>query len=144
MMRPSWTRTAPTGTSPASAPRRASARAWRMKSLSVITRWLRLSVEIYRAYRYYRYRFVIICLIDLSTGHTIEAGGRIRKDAPAEPHRPRSASAPDQARKAASFDEAMAAAVELKPMVGSVRRIARERRAALSKLGKMAFPPEQW
>lgn len=60
-----------------------------------------------------------------------------------EPHRPQFASAPDQARKTASFYEAMAAAVELKPMVGEVRRIARERRAALSRLGKMALPPDQ-
>lgn len=66
------------------------------------------------------------------------------KDERDEPHRPQFASAPDQARKAASFDEAMAAAIELKPMVGVVRRIARERRAALSQLGKMALPPEQW
>lgn len=60
-----------------------------------------------------------------------------------EPHRPQFAAAPDQARKAASFYEAMAAAIELKPMVGEVRRIARERRAALSRLGKLALPPEQ-
>lgn len=60
-----------------------------------------------------------------------------------EDHRPQFASAPEQARKTASFDEAMAAAVELAPMVGEVRRIGRERRAALSRLGKMALPPEQ-
>lgn len=60
-----------------------------------------------------------------------------------EPHRPQFASAPNQARKAASFYEAMAAAIELQPMVGVARRIARERRAALSRFGKMALPPEQ-
>ncbi|HEY9197897.1 MAG TPA: hypothetical protein VIR60_00945 [Gammaproteobacteria bacterium] len=59
-----------------------------------------------------------------------------------EPHRPQFASAPNQARKAASFYEAMAAAVELKPMVGEVRRIARERRAALAQHGKLALPPD--
>lgn len=60
-----------------------------------------------------------------------------------EPHRPQFASAPNQARKAASVDEALAAAVELAPSVGVVRRIARERRAALSRYGKMALPPDQ-
>lgn len=60
-----------------------------------------------------------------------------------EPHRPQFESAPNQARKTASFYEAIAAAIELKPMVGVVRRIARERRAALSRFGKMALPPEQ-
>lgn len=65
------------------------------------------------------------------------------KDNPEEPHRPQFASAPDQARKAASVDEALAAAVELKPSVGVARRIARERRAALSRYGKNALPPEQ-
>jgi hypothetical protein len=65
------------------------------------------------------------------------------KDELLEPHRPQFASAPFQARKAASFDEAMAAAVELSPMVGVTRRIARERRAALSRIGKMALPPDQ-
>lgn len=61
-----------------------------------------------------------------------------------EPHRPQFESAPNQARKAASFDEAMAAAIELKPMIGVARRIARERRAALARHGKMALPPDQW
>lgn len=61
-----------------------------------------------------------------------------------EPHRPQFESAPNQARKAASFDEAMAAAVELTPLVGVVRRVARERRAALARHGKSALPPEQW
>ena len=65
------------------------------------------------------------------------------KDTTLEPHRPQFASAPNQARKAASMDEAIAAAEELKPTVGAVRRIARERRAALSQRGKMALPPEQ-
>ncbi|MFP5350280.1 MAG: hypothetical protein ACLGHO_10620 [Gammaproteobacteria bacterium] len=60
-----------------------------------------------------------------------------------EPHRPQFAGAPGQARKTASVDEALAAAVELKPSVGVVRRIARERRAALSRYGKMALPLEQ-
>lgn len=60
-----------------------------------------------------------------------------------EPHRPQFAAAPGQARKTASVDEALAAAVELKPSVGVVRRIARERRAALSRYGKMALPLEQ-
>lgn len=60
-----------------------------------------------------------------------------------ERHIPQFASAPDQARKAASVDEALAAAVELKPSVGVVRRIARERRAALAKYGKMGLPPDQ-
>lgn len=61
-----------------------------------------------------------------------------------EPHRPQFASAPNQARKAASVDEATAAAIELKPMVGIARRVSRERRAALSQLGKAALPPDQW
>lgn len=66
----------------------------------------------------------------------------MKDDILSEPHRPQFASAPNQARKAASFYEAMAAAVELKPMVGEVRRIARERRAALAQFGKMALPPD--
>ncbi len=60
-----------------------------------------------------------------------------------EPHHPQFASAPNQARKAASFYEAVAAAIELKPMVGIARRASRERRAALSQFGKMALPPEE-
>lgn len=60
-----------------------------------------------------------------------------------EPHKPQFASAPNQARKAATVDEANAAAEELKSTVGAVRRAARERRAALSKIGKMALPPDQ-
>jgi len=60
-----------------------------------------------------------------------------------EPHRPQFSSAPNQARKAASFFEAMAAAIELKPMVGTVRKQCRERRAAMAKFGKLALPPEQ-
>lgn len=64
-------------------------------------------------------------------------------DETAEPHKPQFASAPGQARKAATVEDAMGAAVELKPMVGVVRRVARERRAAISKKGKMALPPEQ-
>lgn len=65
------------------------------------------------------------------------------KDETLEPHTPQFASAPGQARKAASHDEAIAAAQELKPKVGVTRRLARERRAAMSRLGKMALPPEQ-
>lgn len=60
-----------------------------------------------------------------------------------EPHKPQFASAPDQARKTATVDEALAAAVELAPGVGVTRRLARERRAALSRYGKNGLPPEQ-
>lgn len=60
-----------------------------------------------------------------------------------ERHKPQFASAPGQARKAATVEDAYAAATELKPMVGTVRRYARERRAALAKRGKMALPPEE-
>lgn len=60
-----------------------------------------------------------------------------------EPHIPQFSSAPEQARKAASFYEANAAAIELKPMVGTVRRICIERRAAIAKLGKRALPNDQ-
>jgi hypothetical protein len=65
------------------------------------------------------------------------------KEETLEPHKPQFPSAPHQARKAASVDEALAAAQELKPMVGAVRRLARERRAALARRGKMALPPEE-
>lgn len=65
------------------------------------------------------------------------------RDELSEPHQPQFASAPNQARKTASMDEALAAAAELKPTVGAARRIARERRAALSQRGKMALPPDQ-
>ncbi len=58
-------------------------------------------------------------------------------------HVPQFPSAPGQANKAPTAEDALAAAQELKPMVGVVRRIARERRAALSKFGKMALPPEE-
>ena len=58
-------------------------------------------------------------------------------------HKPQFASAPGQARKTATVEDALAAAAELKPMVGSVRRLARERRAAIAKRGKMALPPEE-
>lgn len=61
-----------------------------------------------------------------------------------EPHKPQFASAPNQARKAATVEEALAAASELKPSVGRVRRIAKERRARLAALGKLALPPEDW
>ena len=60
-----------------------------------------------------------------------------------EPHKPQFASAPNQARKTATVDEATAAAAELKPSVGAVRQLARERRAALAQYGKMALPPDQ-
>ena len=60
-----------------------------------------------------------------------------------EPHKPQFASAPNQARKAATVEEAWAAAAELKPMVGKVRKIARARRSDLSARGKMALPPDQ-
>ena len=59
-----------------------------------------------------------------------------------EPHKPQFASAPEQARKAATVDEALAAASELKHTVGVVRQQARKRRADLARLGKMALPPE--
>lgn len=61
-----------------------------------------------------------------------------------EPHKPQFPGAPNQARKAATVEEALAAAIELKPGVGQVRRIARERRARLAAIGKMALPPEDW
>jgi hypothetical protein len=60
-----------------------------------------------------------------------------------EPHKPQFASAPEQARKAATVEEALAAAAELKHTVGVVRRLARERRAALAQYGKLALPPEK-
>lgn len=60
-----------------------------------------------------------------------------------EPHIPQFSSAPNQARKAASFYEANAAAIELKPMVGTVRKLCCERRAAIARLGKLALPPDQ-
>lgn len=60
-----------------------------------------------------------------------------------EPHKPQFASAPQQARKAATVEEAYAAASELKHSVGVVRRQARERRAAIAIYGKMALPPEE-
>lgn len=65
------------------------------------------------------------------------------KDETLEPHVPQFASAPGQARKAATVDEANAAAEELKHTVGVVRKLARERRTAISQRGKMALPPEQ-
>ena len=60
-----------------------------------------------------------------------------------ERHKPQFASAPGQARKAATVEEATAAAEELKHTVGVVRRLARQRRADLARYGKMALPPEQ-
>lgn len=58
-------------------------------------------------------------------------------------HKPQFASAPGQARKTATVEESLAAAAELKDSVGSVRRLARERRANLARLGKQALPPDQ-
>lgn len=58
-------------------------------------------------------------------------------------HKPQFPSAPGQANKAPTVEDALAAAQELKPMIGVVRRLARERRAALAQLGKMALPPEE-
>ncbi len=60
-----------------------------------------------------------------------------------EPHKAQFASAPKQARKAATVEEALAAASELKSQVGKVRELAREHRAALAKYGKNALPHEQ-
>jgi hypothetical protein len=65
------------------------------------------------------------------------------KDVLDEPHKPQFASAPEQARKAATVEEAMAAAAELKHSVGVVRRLARERRAEMARRGKQALPPEK-
>lgn len=59
------------------------------------------------------------------------------------PHKPQFAAAPGQARKAATVEDSLAAAAELKGMAGAARRLARERRAAVSKYGKMALPPEE-
>lgn len=59
------------------------------------------------------------------------------------PHKPQFASAPGQARKAATVEDSLAAAAELKGMADNARRLARERRAAVSKYGKMALPPEE-
>lgn len=65
------------------------------------------------------------------------------EDESSMPHKPQFASAPGQARKAATVEDSLAAAAELKGMVGAARRAARERRAALAKHGKMALPPEE-
>jgi hypothetical protein len=59
------------------------------------------------------------------------------------PHKPQFASAPGQARKAATVEDAMAAAAELKPLVGKVRELARKRRADLAEYGQSALPPHQ-
>jgi len=61
-----------------------------------------------------------------------------------EPHKPQFASAPQQARKAATIEEAYAAAAELKPTVGQVRLLAKQRRADLASIGKSALPPDEW
>lgn len=60
-----------------------------------------------------------------------------------EPHKPQFASAPGQARKAATVEDALAAAAELKHLVGTVRQFSRARRAAIAVKGKLALPPEQ-
>jgi hypothetical protein len=60
-----------------------------------------------------------------------------------EPHKPQFASAPTQARKAATVEEAYAAAAELRPLVGVTRALAKKRRAEVSELGKNALPPEE-
>ena len=65
------------------------------------------------------------------------------KDETLEPHKAQFASAPEQARKAATVEEALAAAAELKHTVGVVRKQAKQRRAELARLGKMALPPDQ-
>ncbi len=60
-----------------------------------------------------------------------------------EPHKPQFASAPNQARKAATAEDAWAAAEELRPMVGKSRAAAKARRAGVAARGKMALPPEE-
>jgi hypothetical protein len=60
-----------------------------------------------------------------------------------EPHKPQFVSAPGQARKTATVEEAMGAAAELKHKVGEARRLARERRTQLARYGKMELPPKQ-
>ena len=65
------------------------------------------------------------------------------KDETLEPHKAQFASEPEQARKAATVEEALAAAAELKHTVGVVRKQAKQRRAELARLGKMALPPDQ-
>lgn len=60
-----------------------------------------------------------------------------------EPHKPQFESAPQQARKAATVEDSLAAAAELKHTVGQVRRLAKQRRAELARLGKLALPPEE-
>lgn len=61
-----------------------------------------------------------------------------------EPHKPQFASAPDQARKAATVEEAYAAAAELKPLVGQVRALVKRRRSEIAVRGKDALPPDPW
>jgi len=60
-----------------------------------------------------------------------------------QPHKPQFPSAPNQARKAATVEDAIAAASELKPMVGKVRQFAKKRRADLAERGQSALPPDQ-
>ncbi len=61
-----------------------------------------------------------------------------------EPHKPQFASAPEQARKTATVEEAYAAASELKVHVGTVRALAKRRRSEVAVLGKNALPPDPW
>jgi len=58
-----------------------------------------------------------------------------------KPRKAQFTSGPEQVQKAASVQEALAAASELQPRVGKVRQFARERRAALARHGKNALPP---
>jgi hypothetical protein len=60
-----------------------------------------------------------------------------------EPHKAQFAAAPGQARKTATVEDSMAAAVELKNSAAAARRASRTRRAAISSRGKMALPPDQ-
>jgi len=60
-----------------------------------------------------------------------------------EPHKPQFASAPGQARKAATVEDSLAAAAELKGSAEAARKKARERRAELSRYGKNGLPPDK-
>ena len=59
-------------------------------------------------------------------------------------HKPQFPSAPGQARKTATVEDSLEAAAELKHMKNDARKKARDRRAALSRYGKGALPPEEW
>ena len=80
--------------------------------------------------------FIVVCSQLLDGVHVMS------KDLLEEAHIPQFSSAPNQARKAASFYEANAAATELKVMVGTVRKQNNARRAAIAKYGKKALPSE--